>query len=229
MKLKSNFHDYYDHAFPLDGEVFSRRSDGGPDRSEMLFMLHHLGFQVPTHGTVSDLYQNLIGSFESEEAFNKAKEYKYYQVVVYHDMKAHNGDGKELMHVTEAKEKFPDAYASQYIPCPKPRSWRYLSIGRRHFWMEFTSDDTWRSNAGDVNIKLFTQSESAQADRVHNITLRASSIQLPLFAIDFVGVHNRLLTAVDFNVAPGLKNTGLEEELEAQEVANLIMSWKSNA
>lgn len=231
MKLRSDFVDYYDHAFSNKGKVFNRKSTIGPDRREMLFMMHHLGLKVPTHGLVKELYTNLLKNFSSAEEFKASKVHDHYKVVVYHDIKAHRGDGKSLMTATEANEKYPDAYGSQYLPSrlDKPKSWRYLAIGHRHFWMEFTSNDTWRSNAGEVDIKMFTRPETEQADRVYGVDLIAKGIKLPLFAIDFVppSTHgsSQHLTAVDFNVSPGLRGTPVENELDPSEVASLIEEY----
>ena len=50
------------------------------------------------------------------------------------------------------------------------------------------------------------------------------SINLPLFAIDFV--VGQELYAIDFNVAPGIRGSGVEKLLTAKEVVESIEAFK---
>jgi hypothetical protein len=51
-------------------------------------------------------------------------------------------------------------------------------------------------------------------------------IKRPLFAVDFVGYGGGLV-AIDFNLAPGLRGTGLENVLSPSEVYRLIeVAWR---
>ncbi|MBP1308854.1 hypothetical protein JOD82_001874 [Paenibacillus sp. 1182] len=48
------------------------------------------------------------------------------------------------------------------------------------------------------------------------------SIRAPLYAIDFVENENDLWYAIDYNIAPQIKGTGVETLITASEAAMLI-------
>lgn len=212
LKLISDFHDYYDHQFDLEGETFRRVTTDGLSRQELLEYLQKLEFTVPTFGTVREL-----GSLLEPQD----------RVVLHHDIWAHRGDGKELTTMKEALEKYPDVLATQFIqfnvPGTKPEvkglSWRYLQIGTESFWIEYTSTEDWRSNCGDGDINLFFRDKTELfSDHQYDDLLR---FKFPLFAVDFVP-DGETLYAVDFNIAPGVRGTGVEKLLPAKEAAKAI-------
>ncbi len=199
VKLVSNFHDYYDHWF--DGYsaelTFERKSNGGMTRREMLEHLQSLGFTVPVFGTSAELQDRLSASQE---------------VVVHLDETSHRGEDKIKLPRGEAVVQYPDHLAVEYIPTlPNGKTRRYLQIGDKAFWLEYTSRDDWRSNCGDVEIQILRQ----EKDGYH------SQISCPLFAIDFV-VDQESAYAIDFNVAPGIRGTGIEHILPAVIAAEAI-------
>ncbi len=109
LKLVSDFRDYYDSWFDLEGEIFHRLTTGGMNRLEQLQFMEKNGLKVPKHGKVSSL--------DCEK------------VVVYIDQTAHCGEGKLLLETKQALELYPDSLATEYInKCPG-LSWRYLQIG----------------------------------------------------------------------------------------------------
>lgn len=200
VQLLSDFLDYYDHWFDLEGEMFRRVSSDGMGRREMLQYLSSLGLKTPPFGTVRELW-------ESQDDFYR----QIWDVVVYLDERAHRGEGKVRLPMADAVRQYPERFATLYIPSTPlvAVSWRYLQVGDKVFWLEYASAD-WRSNYGKVEIKVL----SRERDGYH------PKIRLPLFAVDFV-VADRLY-AVDFNIAPQIRGTGVEDLLPAREAAESL-------
>ncbi len=207
LMLRSDFRDYYDHQFDLIGRPFPRFSRGGMNRRQMFAFLQRVGVNVPPHGTVHDLYTHM-----------EEREREYVQstmdLVVYLDDTAHRGEGKIRLGLKEALDAHPDHFASMYIHPPQDlaQSTRYLAVGDRAFWLQYESLDDWRSNCGDVRITVLGEEKTGRY-----------RIPFALYAIDFVpiGQLNERL-AVDFNVAPGIWGTGVEDLLSSREAVAAI-------
>ena len=218
IKLCSNFVDTYDHYMDVTDcdTTFNRRTDGGPNRIEMLTMLESMGFDVPACGIIRRIYEGSIQGLDGVDQVQKDKYLKDMEFVVYTDLNSHCGEGKVKLGLGEAFEKYPDCFATQYLRNSHDGSGdsiRLLVIGDKQFWMEYKSKDDWRSNVGDVDIK-----EIKITDRPI-----LNHIKIPLYAIDFVRPNGYgKIFAVDFNVAPGIKDTPAEEAFKPQEIANLI-------
>lgn len=200
LRLQTDYLDYYDHWFDLDGEVFRRVSSDGMNRREMLEYLSSLGLRTPPFGAVRELW-------EREDDFRR----QFWDVIVYLNERAHRGEGKVKLPMAEAVQRYPEHFASLYIPSTPQRaiSWRYLQIGDKIFWLEYASAD-WRSNYGEVEIKVLSRERDGYHPKIH----------FPLFAIDFILADH--LYAVDFNIAPQIRGTGVEELLPAREAAESI-------
>lgn len=206
LRLRSNFIDYYDHQFDLKGEVFRRMSNEGMNRIEMLDFLKSKRLIVPPYGIVKTMKNHVL---ISEEAF----------VVVHLDIKSHRGENKLLMRYKEALEKHPNEFMVMYASNFRGCSWRYLKVGNRSFILRYSSDD-WRSNWDTKEIII----EEVDADWIK------IGIDEPLYAIDFVKNEafdgdGHVMVAIDYNIAPQIRGTGLEEVIPAQEVAALIKEW----
>jgi len=210
VRLMSDFWDYYDHHFDGYGAqtVFERKSTGGMNRCQMLEYLQSLGLRVPVFGSVRDVYEQLRRKHGSVTGFDIIAE-----VVVYLDEMAHRGEGKVKLLLRDAVEKYPDRLAAEYIPALPSGlgvSWRYLQVGDKRFWLEYVSRDDWRSNCGDVQIRVLSRERDGYHERIRH----------PLFAVDFVPANG--LYAVDFNTAPQIRGTGVEHLLSACEAAKAI-------
>jgi hypothetical protein len=212
VRLVSDFHDYYDYWFDgYDAELtFERRSTGGMPRREMLEYLRSLGLRVPDFGRPAEVYDQLRRRYNAlpDEVFDYIQ-----QVVVHLDETAHCGKGKIRLPLSDAAKQYPDCLAVEYIPAlpsGQGQTLRYLQVGDKVFWLEYTSQNDWRSNCGDVNIRVLSQEEDGYHPRV----------AYPLFAIDFV--RGDALYAIDFNVAPGIRCTGVEDILPAKAAAEAI-------
>jgi hypothetical protein len=211
VRLISDFVDYYDHWFDgYDSElIFRRLSKSGMSRPDMLRFLKEKGFATPAFGTVKDLYDEIIRKqYHDTPGFDSIL-----SVVVYTDIFSHRGEGKLLLPFNEAIEKYPDHFATEYLCVQKNGlglSYRYLKIGQESFWLQYSSENDWRSNYGEVNVTILFQ----QLPIYH-------AIDYPLYAIDFLPIAGTLY-AIDFNIAPQIKGTGIEDILPAKKVADLI-------
>ena len=214
LMLRSDFRDYYDHQFDLTGRPFSRFSKGGMNRRQMFAILKRIGLEVPIHGTAKEIY-------ERTEEYEREYLLSTMDLVVYLDETAHRGEGKIRLGFKEALDAYPDQFASMYIHPPQDlaQSTRYLAVGDRAFWLRYESVDDWRSNCGNVRITVLREEKTGRYP-----------IPFALYAIDFVpiGQLNERL-AVDFNVAPGIRGTGVEDRLSAQEVVEAIKRALSGA
>lgn len=221
IQLKSDFRDYYDHVFSGSWQVtevlFERLTTGGPGRREMFDLMMSLKLTVPLHGTVTELNAKLIGEFSYLGNSKLIDDYmrNLTDVVVYLDEQAHQGGGKVKLNIREALLEYPDHFASQFIPS-NAVTLRYLRVGRRQFWLRYSSKDDWRSNVGDVSIELLCEETPKTLEDVMRL-------RDPLVAIDFVKADK--LYAIDYNIAPGLKGTGLEDLLTPAAVFDELTCW----
>lgn len=189
MQLRSNFTDYYDWAFGKSGPVFHRMNDDtGPSKQRQFYIMQEAGFRIPAVGCVGNLMVN---------GFNK--------VVAYTDEKAHGGEGKMLLTFDEYWSVKSRLFASQFVGIPG-LSWRRLQVGPSVFWLEYKSSESWMSNVGDGSCEVIG---------VEMDTGFHPKIDLPLFAIDFAIADE--MYAIDFNVAPGVRGSGVERYLTGKQ------------
>lgn len=215
LQLKTDFHDYYDHWFDREGQIFKRMSHSGISRREMFEFFEQIGLKTPPHGTPEQIFNTLSEQDKEVEELFQKQDMNFFHTVVYLDETAHRGEGKLLIPLTKAMRKYPNVFCSFYYPTllVGSTSLRYLQIGDKIFWLRYTSDD-WRSNYGNVNIEVLSQ----EKDGFH------PKIDLPVFAIDFIRGHD-FMWAIDFNIAPGIKGTGVEDILSAKEATAAIKRW----
>jgi len=217
LVLRSNFRDYYDHWLdPMADHTLRRFTTDGMDRFSQLHFMERNGLTVPAYGPVSWLL-NPLPRYGAPEARNCRLSKKCKKLVVYTDQRAHCGEGKLLLDPEQALADYPECLASEYIgDCPGI-SWRLLQVGMHTFWIEYRNNDDWRSNYGDfITFQIIGKEQGWAKHPERNITL----FKLPLFAIDFA--LGDQLYAVDFNVAPGIRGTGVEDLLPPREAADSI-------
>jgi|GEM_PF-1360121 len=211
LQLQSNYRDWYDFAFERQGEVYRRFDYEGPNRRQMLVMFETSGLPVPRHGLVRDLIPRLAAEFDPQiraQALLQVAE-----VVVYLDESQHAGEGKIKVQAAEALERYPDHYASEFhtaTPNGKGKTFRYLQVGNRRWWLLYWSEDDWRSNAGDCDCRLLCE----------EVSLYDPLFRYPMFAIDFLPKDNAPYWAIDFNLAPGLKP--LQGLVSGSEIVDLL-------
>lgn len=204
IRLLSDFHDYYDHWFDIYGTTlsFERMSTNGMSRRRMLEYMQSLGIRVPLFGLPHEL---LYGQNKSINTL----------AVIHVDEFAHRGEGKVKTTLGEAISAYPGHLAVEYVPNDTSKgsqSFRYLQVGDNRFWLEYSGRSDWRSNYGDVDIRVL----SYTASEYHK------TITAPLFAVDFIADSLGTLHAVDFNTSPGIRGTGVEDILPAKDAADAI-------
>lgn len=217
--LKSDFRDYYDHWFAGSWQkpdvVFERYIRSKTSRREDFEKLKSMGLRVPVYGTVTEVWEWVRGDFRG---LDENKLSKVFSVVVYTDEHAHAGEGKLLLSFEEALEKYPSAFASEYIPATAAGvgiTLRYLRVGLRQFWLRYSSYSDWRSNCGDVKIELLCEEKIADV-----------AGPAPLYAVDFIKTEGKLV-ALDYNTSPGLRGTGVEALMGPEQAYRQIVSSQS--
>ncbi|WP_242248813.1 hypothetical protein [Bacillus cereus group sp. BfR-BA-01328] len=204
VKLITNFHDYYDHHFDGSGVPFLRKHDMGMNRPQMLDYMSSKGIKTVPYGYLHEM----------------AKKYPLYtEVVVYTDISKHQGEGKVRMSLIEALETYPIDTLCTLLCGNLGESWRVLNVGRRKTILDYHSKVDWRSNVGDVEVTVVDC-----WSRMSSFEGILDPYEFPLVAIDYVKDGNELL-AVDLNVAPQLKGTGMEDLVTPEKVVNEMKKY----
>jgi hypothetical protein len=209
MQLDTDYEQWYDGIFDPCPPVFHRRafSRGGLSKRAQFDLFASLNLRTPPHGPVSELSARMLETAAGAsipECFGDDL-----RCVVYLDPYAHTGEGKTLVSLREAASKYPDHYASLFVPSRgAPLVYRLARFGQWAFWLrqEGGSED-WRSNRQDSECVL-TKQRAADPNPIPRV----------LWAIDFVPSPLGLL-ALDFNTAPQLATLGETGALTAVEVA----------
>ncbi len=219
ISLKTNFKDFYDHQFAGSWQkadiIFPRYTTDGMDRKSMFMYMLEKGLNIPLCGTVKEVHHKMKDRLPP--AYAESWMASVFKIVVYLNVFEHCGEGKILLPATEALEKYPDHFCSQFVTSlvDGTYSYRFLQIGKRQFNLKYTSDDEWRSNCGNVEVEVISEIKPHECfyDR----------FDYPIFAIDYVEAMNT--TYVDFNISPGLKHTGIEDVMTAKEIYEEIENW----
>jgi len=226
VAINSDFIDFYDHAFyprAAADLVWDRRSRNQMSKADQFALLENLGFKVPEHGTVVDLYNLFREKFPEfgDELFELYT--ATINVVVYLDPFAHRGEGKILTTLADALREHPHLYCSRFVETAPQlptmqcaTSYRHLQIGRRSFCLRYTGFGSWMSNhAEEVEVEFLFEGYEGRGPL-------SSHVPYPVFAIDMVQ-SGPWLYAVDFNTAPGIDGTGIP--LSPQEIYELVAEW----
>jgi hypothetical protein len=229
LQLSSDFRDYYDVYFAgrlSSAPVFSRASRTNLPRAEAFKLLEAAGYPTPQHGPVTELYERLCTKWyrrhdwTEQEIADFERSSGFIRMVVYTDPYAHAGEGKVFLTGRTAVEAYPNHYASEFVMSvpsyTASRSFRQLQIGRRTIFLMYESPNDWRSNAGDCEITILGSGEIEQ-----------DNVLYPLYAVDYL-VPDNTAYAIDFNTAPQLRGTGIEDTIPARVIVDLISEWYDN-
>jgi hypothetical protein len=219
IAVESDFRDFYDHAFSTTfsaarphtcskpwtcPNVWQRNMRTAWGRRADFRHMSEAGLHIPRTG---------------ERSVWRADD----EVVVYEDEHAHCGNGKRR---AVAEDMKPGEFASAFVSCyhePVARSYRAVAVGHNVFWIRYTSNDSWRSNCGDVEIVDVDGRHKGDVVETKAALLRLQAIRrTPLVAVDFVDGGLVWLTAIDLNTAPGLRGTPVESLMSAVEVVNAL-------
>ncbi len=207
IRLLTDYHDYYDHYFDLDGLPYQRFTKTSRTRQNDFVFLQNAGFCVPWFGKVEHC-QRLCSALQVK-------------VVIYDKPTAHCGDGKRLISSIDLAKEDPDKFCSFYIPASKAYHIRLLAIGEWKAVLRYTSNHEWLSNNGDVEIELLQYGEF----REPKIEKIQRWLREPLLAIDGRYSDQGEFVTFDLNTAPGIKGTGIEKILEPQIVVQYIKDF----
>ncbi|MFF2531434.1 hypothetical protein ACFVS2_21240 [Brevibacillus sp. NPDC058079] len=204
VKLITDFEDYYDAYFSKDGDIeFQRLSEKEPTRKQVFELLRKYGLVTPAFGQV----KKFLRKCKREQA-----------VVVYENITTHSGGKKSVMSFREALHNHSQKHMSLYSASDKGVSYRYLRIGQLAYLLKYQSDE-WSSIVNTKSIEI------EEADPGFLTT----EPDYPLYAIDFVhfkdAKQDDVMVAIDFNIAPKLKNTGIEKWIDGVSVVNQIENW----
>lgn len=221
MQLKSDFNDWYDYAFNKEGPVYERYAKTNRSRQQDLEFLKSIGCNVPRYGKAKDLVQELLGakwnSFFETWNFRKSDEIKDVEdIVVYTDDCAHCGDGKQLVTLREAEEKYSDNFAVEYFCESFGESYRYLQVGNRKWWLFYKSYEDWRSNNGNGDTTILCEEDTGYHGSIH----------VPMFAVDFIPTSAVGFVAIDYNTAPGLEP--FKDKVKAGAIVELLQQAMSD-
>ncbi|HNC59117.1 MAG TPA: hypothetical protein PLP33_27065 [Leptospiraceae bacterium] len=207
IKLHTDFRDCYDYMFDREGIPFIRFSQDILSKREQFKLLEASGFLVPPNNYMYKLVYSL---------------YSPKNYVVYVNPNLHRGEGKLLISRGEALSRAEDlsllnCYASHHIDAQSSKSHRILNIGNRQFRINYSSDDTWRSNCGNVKVEF-------DGEVTEDLKIPSPLTGRALWAIDFVAN----MYAVDLNTSPSIKGSGVEDILSNTEIYELIRDFYSN-
>jgi len=205
LKLNSDFEDYYDSAFAQEGNLtFPRLTSNEIPRKELYKLIGKHKLIPPVFGKV----KKFIKKIPWEQA-----------VIVFSNADLHSGGEKTVMSFKEAYKEHPDKYMSIYSVTERGESFRYLQIGKEAFFLRYKSD-VWDS----------TKNPKIEVERVEEgDEIKMKPFDYPMYAVDFVRFEDRFgkewMLAVDFNTAPILKGTGIEELIAPFEIVALLQEW----
>jgi hypothetical protein len=213
LSLNSDFHQYYDAWFDQDlnqcgrWKQFDRLSNSDEiSRYRMFLNFYEWKLNTPEFGFIGyDL------------SFNEHK------FVVYSDAYSHAGEEKILANRFAAESMLGKLYSKYIKSSPFSSSYRYLKIGNKEFYLYYCSDDDWRSNCGNVTINLL---DKMWAKNKFPFMGNVPQNIWPMLAIDFVEEwETGKFYAIDFNCAPGIDGTPIEDMYSGKEIVNLLKEW----
>jgi hypothetical protein len=204
VKLISDFEDYYDTHFSDNGEiVFHRLLENELNRKQVFEQLKKMQLVTPAFGQV----KKFLRKCKWEQA-----------VVVYDNVITHSGGNKRVMSFREALLRHSQKYMSLYSATEQGVSYRYLRIGNRAYFLKYQSDE-WSSIVNTKHIEI----EEADPGFL------SVEPPYPLYAIDFVHYQDKkqgdVMVAIDFNIAPKLAGTGIENIVDGSIIVQEIEKW----
>jgi hypothetical protein len=221
ISLEADFRDYYDCIFYPGAEASYRR-------------MAHAG-DMPKQRQI-DIMRKLRLQTLPFLPCAEQRPVKTIPLVVYTDPAAHCGEGKLLVEWRHAIEAHPLDYSIPFIATTndphKATSHRLLQVGSRAWWLWYEGHGGWMSNhCHETRISVI--------EEIAPIPAAACVKEFPIFAIDFVVPvaktpiykFSEVLEygyAIDFNSAPGLRGTGIEDILSSVEVYRLVAETLSN-
>lgn len=198
--MASDYKDYYDvflQSRYSSDNILQRKLKDRESRDKILNFLRSNAIPTVEFGAS----RNMLGRSE--------------HLVLYTNIRAHDGLGKELVTPREAVESYGNMPASCYVGNEYGVSYKRITIGGIVLWVRLQSNTDWRSNVNTSSVRIYKQ------EYIGDVLSHKNYIKHPLYEIDFVDSGLGLL-ATDFSTAPILKNYGINCYLKAVDAANEI-------
>lgn len=191
IKIISDFNDFYDELSSNEAVLkYNRMLKECKQRGTALKYLRSLNIQTVETKQVSQFYND-------DEL-----------LVVYTDPFGHNGEGKRIMSVAEAKQSYSNCVASKYY-VSDGLSIKYLQIGKIKINLCYKKTIPVSLNMGTlVDLTI----DNGDYNRL---------IGIPIFSIDYISVNNKML-ATDFNEVENLGRLGIQSYLTKEQIVNEI-------
>lgn len=191
IKIVSDFTDYYDYlSDSLSTIEYSRKANNGVQRVAALNKLRQLGIKA------IDIMP--VNKYISSDG----------KIVVYTNTSAHDGKGKKVLTVDEAKLYYSNYSASKYYENCKDYI-KFIQIGKQRYTLNIN-----RSSVEDRHseeIKGITK----LPDEYNRV------VGIPIFSIDYICIENQMV-ATDFNEVEKLSNYGIQSFIKPEEVIKEI-------
>lgn len=192
IKIDSDFKDYYDYLNDESSAItYHRRYGDCAQRGTALRKLQNLGIRTIEIKQVSKFI------YSSKE-----------KLVVYTDPMLHNGKGKRVMCVDEARQSYINYIASKYYDECKEFI-KLLQVGKRRFVINYKRADEFDLSKNEITNITEISSELNNA------------VALPIFSVDYISIDSAMV-ATDFNEVEVLRDCGVAEILRPEEVIEEI-------
>ena len=164
--------------------------------------LSALGLRTPLHGTVQQVVEQISSEWMLTLTGGAGQHmfHTMFDLMVY-------GEHSRVMPMGLAIKQAAGAYYCEFIP-PGSRSWSYMQVGIRRWWLQWDGPERSDSHLGTCQI--LGEEEPGYHPR----------ISLPTFAIECI--PGQYLWAIDFDPAPELNDTPLVSALTPAQYADLI-------
>ena len=208
IKLKSDFYDFYDHLFDLDGGIiWERMTRTKRSRADDIKLLHSVGYPTPAFGKIK---------------FFKSLNNTENRYIVYTDPYAHCGEGKCIVFHEDLDNFDDNLYCSVYIPSRVAYHIRHLVVGDWFIVLKYKSNHEWLSSyAPTIKIEQVSRIEDKFKKFLPIFNIQRE-LESPLVALDGKFMDG-ILCFFDLNTAPAL--TLLEGIFSPKEVEEAIRNF----
>lgn len=194
LVIVSDFVDYYDKAAQAvvneNSVLYNRVFANVPGKIEELRFMSNLGSKVVRVEPINRISPTISN------------------VVVYTNTKAHRGNGKTVMSLSEASLMYPNKLGTEYFLKSQCITYKILVIGKRRFKCVLRNSDYLIEN----ELLILEELQSGYNYR----------IPLPIYSIDYVQSNIGEMIVCDFNTVQRLDYLGVERLMSAEEVINEI-------
>lgn len=190
--IKSDFTDFYDYLHNENSNItYNRFMSQCKQRGTALKYLRSLGIKT--------IDIKPVNQFLRTDG----------PLVVYVNVKEHNGLGKKIMSVDEAMQNYTNCVACKYYQTLDNYTVKYLQIGQRRFTLYFRKNEP-------ISLDVGTLVDIRESIQEYN-----RLIGLPIFSIDYISDGTNML-ATDFNEVQKLDKLNFWQYMSAENITEEI-------